>query len=62
MIKLHACEPTLEELVSIRSRLYKADSTEMNVKQIKALECQITRHKAVRDAEKAKAKETSTDE
>jgi hypothetical protein len=50
---IHPNEPTLEELISIRSALYSADSTEMNVKQIRALESQIERHKADRDAKKA---------
>jgi len=53
MKELHTCEPSLEELIAIRSKLYSEDSTETNVKQIKALECQIERHKAIREAKKA---------
>ena len=49
---IHSCEPTLEELVGIRSKLYSAESTDMNVKKIKAIESQIERHKAARDAKK----------
>jgi hypothetical protein len=52
----HPCEPTLEELINIRSTLYGQESTELNVKKIKALECQIKRHKDVRDASKEKEK------
>jgi len=55
-MKLHPCEPSLEELISIRSSIYTEASTEENVKQIKALESQIERHKAGRDANNAKSK------
>jgi hypothetical protein len=53
---LHPCEPTLEELTSIRSALFSEDSTDMNLKKIRAIEFQIERHKKDRDAKKAQAK------
>ena len=49
---LHECEPSLEELVNIRGALYRAESTDMNLKKIRALESQIERHKAERDEKK----------
>jgi len=58
-ITIHPCEPTLEELVSIRSQVYGEDSTELNVKKCKALESQIERHKAFREAQKEKGKEAN---
>ena len=42
---LHPCEPTLEELVNIRGKLYKEEGTELNLKKIRAIEVQIERHK-----------------
>jgi len=37
----------------MRNGLYKAESTEDNLKKIRALESQIERHKKVKKAEKA---------
>lgn len=51
---IHPCEPTLEELVSIRAKLFSSDSTDENFKKIRALEAQIERHKAAREASKKK--------
>ena len=48
-------EPSLEDLVKIRGGLYRAESTEMNLKKIRALESQIERHKAEKEAAKTKA-------
>jgi len=51
---IHECEPKLEELKAIRQELFSAESTDENLKKIKAIECQIGRHKAIVEAEKAK--------
>ena len=59
---IHPNEPTLEELISIRSTLYGQESTDVNVKKCKALESQIERHKADRDAKKAPQKTSETEE
>jgi len=40
---MHPCEPSLEVLKEIRKELYTANSTEENVKKIKAVELQISR-------------------
>jgi hypothetical protein len=40
---MHPCEPSLETLKEIRKELYTANSTEENVKKIKAVELQISR-------------------
>lgn len=56
MIKIHANEPTLDELKVISADLFKADSTDLNVRKLKALECQIGRHKALEAEQKAEAK------
>jgi hypothetical protein len=34
----------MEELKKIRAELFKAESTNENIKKLKALECQINRH------------------
>ena len=50
---IHACEPSLEKLLRLRGDLYKAESTQMNLKKIRALESQIERHKQEREAKKS---------
>jgi len=60
--QIHHCEPKLEELLKIRNRLYGAESTEDNLKKIRALESQIERHKKVRDEAKKGAKEEAKEE
>jgi hypothetical protein len=50
---IHHCERSLENLLKMRNGLYKAESTEDNLKKIRALESQIERHKKVKKAEKA---------
>jgi len=41
---IHECEPKLEELKKIQKELFIADSTDENMKKIKAIESQIKRH------------------
>ena len=45
---MHKCEPTLEELKRIQKELFAAESTDMNLKKLKALEVQIARHEGVK--------------
>ena len=54
---IHHCEPSLENLLKMRNGLYKAESTEDNLKKIRALESHIERHKKVKKAEKAEKAE-----
>ena len=42
----HPNEPELRELKRIRKKLFKAESTDENVKKIRAIENQITRREA----------------
>lgn len=46
MSDIHPCEPNLGELKKIRQDLYGLESTELNVKKIKAIESQIARHES----------------
>lgn len=49
---MHPCEPKLEELKEIRKALFASESTNDNMKKIKAIEAQIERR------EKESAKES----
>lgn len=40
---MHPNEPSIEELKIIQKELYVAESTDMNVKKLKAIELQIAR-------------------
>ncbi len=52
MIEIHPSEPGLETLKDIRKNLFKAESTDENLKKIKAITVQIDRHeKHVKEAE-----------
>jgi len=42
---MHANEPSMEELKKIQKELMVAESTDLNVKKLKALEIQIARIK-----------------
>ena len=55
-MEIYANEPKLEELRAIRKSLYASESTDINVKKIKAVETQIARHEAVAEAKKVAAK------
>jgi hypothetical protein len=48
----HANEPTLEELKKMRTELYTAPSTNDNLRKIKAIEVQITRHEPAESNQK----------
>jgi hypothetical protein len=52
-INIHPCEPSLDELKTIRSTIYSQPSTDLNLKKCKALESQIERHVAHKEAQKA---------
>lgn len=52
MVKIHSCEPSLEELKKIRASLFSQESTNENVKKIKAIEKQITRHEKATEENK----------
>jgi len=41
---IHTSEPKLAELKEIRSELFKSESTDDNLRKIKAIEVQIKRH------------------
>ena len=41
-------EPDLKELKRIQKELFAAESTDMNLKKLKALEVQIARHEGVK--------------
>ena len=59
---MHKCEPKLEELKTIQRELFSASSTDDNMKKIQAIESQIKRHEAARDAEKEASKKSETSE
>ena len=46
---MHPSEPTVEELKRRRKELYGAESTDANMRKIKAIECQIARREAEDD-------------
>ena len=41
---IHAYEPKLVELKEIRAELFRSESTDDNLRKIKAIEAQIKRH------------------
>ena len=43
-VSLHPYEPKLSELLKIQQDLFKAESTNENMKKIEALKAQINRH------------------
>ena len=43
---IHSSEPNINTLKQIRQDLYSAESTDENLKKIKAVEAQIKRHEA----------------
>lgn len=49
---MHKCEPKLEELKTIQRELFSAESTNENMKKIQAIESQIKRHEAAKEAAK----------
>ena len=49
---IHPNEPKLAELKEISKELFKADSTDENLKKLKAVESQIARHEAELSVEK----------
>ena len=51
---IHPNEPKLSELKVIRGELFTAESNEENVKKLKAIDSQISRHEAVIKARKEK--------
>lgn len=53
---MHRCEPNLEELKIIEKALMVAESTDLNVKKLEALQIQIGRHEVERDAQAEAAK------
>jgi hypothetical protein len=42
---MHASEPSMEELKKIQKELMVAESTDLNIKKLKALDIQIARAK-----------------
>ena len=59
---IHHCEPSLETLKETRKALFASESTDENIKKIKAIERQITRHEAVEAEKKAAEKAAKTAE
>ena len=55
-MEIYANEPQLQQLKDMRKSLYASESTNENVKKIKAIEAQIARHEAVAEAKKVAAK------
>jgi len=55
-IEIHPCEPSLEELKKIQKREFTRDSTDSNVKRLKAIEVQIHRHEKAAAEKKAAGK------
>lgn len=43
-VSLHPCEPHLKQLLNIQQELFKAESTDENMKKIEAIKAQIARH------------------
>jgi hypothetical protein len=52
-VEIHPCEPNLRELKDIQKALFKAESTDDNVRKLKAIEKQIQRHEKAAAASKA---------
>lgn len=59
---MHKCEPNLAELKTIQRELFSAASTDENMKKINAIESQIKRHEAAKEAEKATGTTETTTE
>jgi len=61
-VEIHPCEPKLGDLKKLRKELFKAKSTDDNVRKLEALDVQIQRHeKAAADVKAAEVKKADGD-
>jgi vacuolar-type H+-ATPase subunit I/STV1 len=56
MTTIHPCEPALQQLKDMQKSLFKAESTDENLRKLKAIEAQIGRHDKVAEEKKAEEK------
>ena len=52
---MHDCEPSMKELREICAKLYASESTDENMKKIRAVEAQIARREAAQPKKAAAA-------